>query len=99
MILQMDTDRRSRNLTSKGAEYAAQLQAKKNATLARIQARKASTKLQPQIDELSSLFARVSVAQDDAEVDSLSAQLSRMGGRKRKTHKKNGKKIRKTRKH
>ena len=95
----MDTDRRSRNLTSKGAEYAAQLQSKKNATLARIQAKKNTSKLQPQIDELSSLFSRVSVAQDEAEVDSLTAQLARMGGRKRKTHKKANKKRRNTRKH
>jgi hypothetical protein len=96
----MDTDRRSRTLTSKGAEYASQLQAKKNAALARIQARQRVAKSQPEVDELSDLFSKVSVAQDDVEVDTLADQLARMGGRKRKTRKgKKTKKVRKTRKH
>jgi hypothetical protein len=96
----MDTDRRSRTLTSKGAEYASQLQAKKNAALARIQARQRVAKSQPEVDELSTLFSKVSVAQDDVEVDTLADQLARMGGRKRKTRKaKKAKKARKTRKH
>jgi len=96
----MDIDRRTRTLTSKGAEYSAQLQAKKNAALARIQARQRVAKSQPEVDELSALFSKVSVAQNDVDVDALADQLALMGGRKRKTRKaKKNKKVRKTRKH
>ena len=90
---------RTRKLTDKGAEYAASLQAKKNAALARIEARKAAAKSQVEVDELSAMFSKVSVAQNDSDIDALTAQLARMGGRKRKTLKKKGKKSRKTRKH
>lgn len=92
-------DSRTRTPTAKGAEYAASLQAKKNAALARIESKKRSARSQPEVDELSALFSKVSVAQDDVEVDRLADQLARMGGRKRKTLKKKGKKARKTRKH
>jgi hypothetical protein len=97
--MDVDTEARTRRPTAKGAEYAASLQAKKNAALARIQAKQRTARSQPEIDELASLFSRVNVAQNDADVDALAAQLGRMGGRKRKTLKKKGKKARKTRKH
>jgi len=89
---------RTRKLTDKGAEYAASLQAKKNAALARIAAKKAAAKSQVEVDQLADMFSKVSVAQNDSDIDALTAQLARMGGRKRKTLKK-GKKSRKTRKH
>lgn len=97
----MDVERESRmrRPTSKGAEYAASLQAKKTAALSRIQAKKQTAKSQAEVDELSELLSRVSVAENDTDVDALAAQLGRMGGRKRKTLKKKGKKSRKTRKH
>jgi hypothetical protein len=90
---------RTRKPTAKGAEYAAELQAKKTAALARIRAKQSTARTQPEVDELSALFSRVSVAQSDADVDALAAQLGRMGGRKRRTVKKKSKKARKTRKH
>ena len=98
--MEIEREGRNRKMTSKGAEYAAQLQAKKNAALARIQAKRSSARSQPEVDELSNLFSRVSVAQTDEDVDALTAQLARMGGRKRKTRKaKKTKKTKKTRKH
>jgi len=97
----MDVERetRQRKPTEKGAEYAANLAAKKQATLSRISTRRSSARTQPEVDELAALFSRVSVAQSDADVDALAAQLARMGGSKRKTRKRRGKKARKTRKH
>jgi len=92
---------RMRTPTSKGAEYTANLQAKKQRTLDRIAAKKASAKSQADIDELADLFGKVSVAKNDADIDNLTAMLAKMGaGRRRKTHKrKGGKKSKKTRKH
>ena len=96
----MEVEGRIRKQTEKGAEYSAQVQAKKNAALARIQAKKAMARNQTELDDLSALFTKVSVAQNDADVDALADQLARMGGRKRKTRKgKKSKKARKTRKH
>ena len=99
--MDIETEKRRRTLTSKGAEYAATLQAKKNAASARIQARRAIAKSKDEDDALVSLMSRVNVSNNDAEIDALTAQLSRMGGRKRKTRKLKGKgkKSRKTRKH
>jgi hypothetical protein len=97
--MDVESNSRTRRPTAKGAEYAANLQAKKNAALARIQTRQRTARSQPEIDELSALFSRVTVAESDADVDALAAQLARMGGRKRKTLKKKGRKARKTRKH
>ena len=94
-----ETGTRMRRPTAKGADYAAALQAKKAAALARIQARQRTARSQPEVDELSTLLSRVTVAESDADVDALAAQLGRMGGRKRRTLKKKGKKARKTRKH
>ena len=91
---------RIRTPTSKGAEYTATLQAKKQRALARISAKKSSAKSESDINELAELFGRVSIAKNDAEVDNLTDMLAKMGGRKRKTHKRKvGKKSRKTRKH
>ena len=95
----MDVKSRTRTMTTKGAEYMASLYAKKSAALARIEAKKAMAKSQLEFDELSSLLSKVSVAQNEADIDALTAQLSRLGGRKLKTLKKKGKKVRKTRKH
>lgn len=88
-----------RRPTAKGAEYAAGLQAKKAAALARIQSKQRTARSQPEVDQLSALFSRVNLAESDADVDALAAQLGRMGGRRHKTLKKKGKKSRKTRKH
>lgn len=91
---------RMRTPTSKGAEYTATLQAKKQRALDRIVAKKAAAKSQADVDELADLFGRVNVANSDADVDNLTAMLAKMGGRRRKTHKrKGGKKSKKTRKH
>ena len=65
----MDVEGRIRKQTEKGAEYSAQVQAKKNAALARIQAKKAMARNQAELDDLSALFTKVSVAQNDADVD------------------------------
>jgi hypothetical protein len=94
-----ETGTRTRRPTVKGAEYAAGLQAKKTAALARIQARQRTARSQPEFDELAAMLSRVTVAESDADVDALASQLGRMGGRKRRTLKKRGKKSRKTRKH
>ena len=94
-----ETSSRMRRPTAKGAEYAAGLQAKKAAALARIQSRQQTARSQPEVDALSALFSRVTVAESDADVDALAAQLGRMGGRKRRTLKKRSKRERKTRKH
>lgn len=90
---------RVRKPTPKGAEYAATLDAKKTAALARIKNKQDIAKSQQEVDQLSDLFAKVTVAQADADVDALTDQLGRMGGRKRRTYKRKGKKSRKTRKH
>jgi hypothetical protein len=95
----MEAEGRIRKPTAKGAQYTADLQNKKNAALARIQARQASAKSQKEVDELSSLFSKVNVAQDDSDIDALTSQLKRMGGRRRKTVKRSKKSPRKTRKH
>jgi hypothetical protein len=97
--MDVESNSRTRRPTAKGAEYSATLQAKRAAALARIQSRQRTARSKPEIDELSALFSKVNLAESDAEVDALAAQLSRMGGRKRKTLKKKGKKARKTRKH
>jgi hypothetical protein len=94
-----ETSTRMRRPTAKGAEYAAGLQAKKAAALARIQSKQRTARSQPEVDQLSALFSRVNLAESDADVDALAAQLGRMGGRRHKTLKKKGKKARKTRKH
>jgi hypothetical protein len=97
--MDVENQRRMRTPTSKGAEYAAALQAKKNAASSRIQARRATARSKDEDDALASLMSKINVSDNDAEIDALTAQLSRMGGRKRKTRKSKGKKSRKTRKH
>ena len=92
-------DSRSRTLTSKGADYMASLQIKKNAALARVEAKKASAKSKIELDGLSDLFSKVSVAQNDTDVDALTNQIAKMGGRRKKTRKTKSKKSKKTRKH
>ena len=91
---------RMRTPTSKGAQYSADLQARKQRALDRIAAKKAAAKSQADVDELADLFGKVSVAKNDDEVDELTAMLSKMGGRRGRTRKhKKGKKSKKTRKH
>ena len=89
--------KRARKPTAVGAEYAAALASKKNAALARIEAKKAKATTQPEIDDLSALFDKVKVADNEDKLAELMSGMT-MGGRKRRTRKK-GKKARKTRKH
>jgi hypothetical protein len=92
-----DLGKRARKPTAVGAEYAAALEAKKSAALARIEAKKARATTQPEIDDLSALLDKVKVADDEDELANLMSGM-KMGGRKRRTLKKKGKKSRKTRK-
>lgn len=104
--MDVDTETRPRRLTAKGAEYAADMAAKK----ARSAARKASMRQTIQANsnrfDVSGMLAaldQIDTANPDVAdpmMDQLTAQLGRMGGRKRKTRKaKKNKKARKTRKH
>jgi hypothetical protein len=90
--------KRMRKPTALGAEYAAALEAKKNAALARIQARKSKATAQPEIDDLSALFDRVKVADDEDKLAELMSGM-KMGGRRKTRKAKKTKKSRKTRKH
>ena len=92
-----DLGKRARKSTPRGAEYAAALEAKKSAALARIEAKKAKATTQPEIDDLSALLDKVKVADDEDDLATLMSGM-KMGGRKRRTLKKKGKKSRKTRK-
>lgn len=90
--------KRARKPTAVGAEYAAALAAKKNAALARIEAKKAKATTQPEIDDLSALFDKVKVADDEDKLADLMSGM-KMGGRKKTRKSKKTKKARKTRKH
>jgi hypothetical protein len=87
--------KRSRKLTAKGADYEIQLERKKAAALARIEAKRKNASTAAEMDELSELFKSVSTSTD---VDDLTSMMVRLGGRRRKTYKKR-KNSRTTRKH
>ena len=90
--------KRVRKSTAVGAEYAAALEAKKKTALARIEAKKARATTQPEIDDLSALFDKVKVADDEDRLANLMSGMT-MGGRKKTRKAKKTKKARKTRKH
>ena len=84
--------------TEKGAQYASEMAAKKNRIRTRIQANSNRFDVSGMLAALNNIDADEPEA--DAAMDALTAKLTAMGvgGRKRRTIKKKGKKSRKTRK-
>lgn len=94
-----------RTPTAKGAEYAADMAARKAKSAARKAAIRQKLEANRNRFDISGMLAaldQIDVRNPEAAdpmMDQLTAELGRMGGRKRKTLKKKGKKARKTRKH
>jgi hypothetical protein len=106
--MDVDTDGRTRRLTAKGAEYAADMASKKAKSAARKAAMRQRLEANRGRFDISGMLAALDQIDTenpeaaDPMMDQLAAQLGRMGGRKRKTRKGNkskAKKARKTRKH
>lgn len=95
-----------RTPTAKGAEYAADMAARKAKSSARKAAMRQKLEANRNRFDVSGMLAALDQVDTenpeaaDPMMDQLAAQLGRMGGRKRKTRKgKKAKKARKTRKH
>jgi hypothetical protein len=104
--MDVDTEPRLRRPTPKGAEYAADMAAKKARSAARKSAIRQTIQANSNKFDVSGMLAALDQIDEanpdvaDPMMDQLTAQLGRMGGRKRKTRKgKKSKKARKTRKH